>query len=316
MPILERPSAASSAARFLQAATRIGGRRAVQSAAARLPGYRGRPGELVVPTTLGPARVAVYRPIAATRGVGDEDGGPPPVHVNLHGGGYVLGPLGLDDPLCRMISADAGVVVLDVDYVLAPRHPFPRAIDQIMEIIRWVALAGGTQRWDGTRITVGGQGAGGGLAAAVARLALERGGPPITLQVLNRPLLDLTVPAGAKVGVRDRPALRPWMCDLSAGAYTPNPATRADRLVSPAGPADTADLTGIAPAVIVAAGHDILRDEARRYADRLDRVGALVELREIPEADHDYDRVDDERTREAWSLIAGHVRHAGRPAIR
>ena len=316
MPILERPFAASAAARLLQAGSRVGAKRAARAAAARLPEYRGRPRELLVPTLLGPARGDGYRPIAATRGVGDEDGGPPPVHLNLHGGGYVLGLMAGDDPLCRVRSAEAGVVVLNVGYALAPQHPFPRAVDQVFEIVRWVAANGRAQGWDGTRVTVGGQSAGAGLAAAAARLAFERGGPPVMLQVLHYPPLDLTPPCGTKPSPVARPALRPWMCAVFEGAYAPDPAARADRLVSPAGPADTADLTGIAPALVIAAEHDILRDEARRYADRLDRVGALVEYREVPGADHGYDRTDDAQARDTYKIIAGHVRRAGRPAAR
>ena len=105
--------------------------------------------------------------------------------------------------------------------------------------------------------------------------------------------------------------LRPWMGDVFDTCYAPEAAMRTDRLVSPAAAArDTEALSGIAPAVIITAEHDILRDEARRYAQRLEAIGALVEHREIAGVDHGYDMKDDARARETYAMIAGHLRRA------
>ncbi len=98
--------------------------------------------------------------------------------------------LQFDDPLCRCLAAEAGVAVVNVDYVVAPQHRFPAPPHQAFEVVRWVAEHGAEHGWDGDRLTVGGQSAGGGLAAA-ARQALEQGGPAIAVQVLHYPPLDL-----------------------------------------------------------------------------------------------------------------------------
>jgi acetyl esterase len=294
MSLLTRPSIASSVARIIQRGTGIAARRVAERARARLPEYPGRVEELEVPASLGPTRATVYRP---------PSGDSPAVHVNLHGGGYVIGLMAMDDPACRVLAEESGSVVINVDYVLAPRHRFPAPAEHVYEVLEWVGA-----RWD--VLTVGGQSAGGALAAAAARLAFERNGPAIALQVLHYPPLDLTVPARAKKSVIAKPMLRPWMGDVFDTSYAPDPAVRGDRLISPAGPADTADLTGIAPAVVIAAEHDILRAEARRYASRLERVGALVEYREVAGADHGYDLKDDDLARETYRSLAAHIRRA------
>ncbi len=302
MSILSHPTVARSAARLLQLGAAAASGRMARSAAARLTDVPGRTEHLAVPTSFGPASVTLYRP--------DPGDHVPPVHVNLPGGGYVMALTAIDDPLCRSLAAQAGAVVLNVDYVVAPQHPFPAAAHQVHELLSWVEGHGPEHGWDGGRMTVGGQSAGGGLAAAGARLALERRGPAIALQVLHYPPLDLTVPGAAKRSVVSKPVLRPWTAEVFDTAYVPDPVLRADRLASPAAPADDADLTGIAPAVVIAAEYDILRDEARRYADRLEAAGSLIEYLEVRGADHGYDLKDDRLARETYAAIAAHLRRA------
>ena len=86
MSILDHPALASALARSLRTSGRLGARRTARASTTRLPEYRTRPRDLTIPTALGPVRAGLYRPLAATRGVGDQDGGPPPVHLNLQGG--------------------------------------------------------------------------------------------------------------------------------------------------------------------------------------------------------------------------------------
>ena len=303
MTILARPRVAALAARAMQRAVGLGSRRATTAAHARFPELPRRTRRLTIPTTVGPAPAVVYLPAAD---------GPAPVHVNFHGGGYVLPLTEGDDPLCRFLAA-TGVVVVNVDYLLAPQHPFPAPAHQAYDVVSWVAAHADEQGWDGARLSVGGQSAGGALAAAVARLALERGGPPIALQVLHYPPLDLVTSAKDKHAQADKPMLRPWMAEVFDGSYAPDPALRADRLISPAGPGDTADLTGIAPAVVITAELDLLRAEGDRYAERLRHVGALVEHHVVIGADHAYDAEDDGRAREVYALVARHVTEASRP---
>ncbi|TDC72719.1 alpha/beta hydrolase [Micromonospora sp. KC606] len=306
MSVLARPRVAAVAARLLQALapTVVGttGRRRRKV----FPDCPGTTRQLTIPTSIAPAPTVVYRPSVPDRH--------PPVHVNLHGGGYVMRGMQYDDPLCRYLAAEAGVVVVNVDYVVAPQHRFPAAPRQVFEVLRWVAEHGTDQGWDGHRLTVGGQSAGGALAAAAARQAWGQGGPAIALQVLHYPPLDLTTSAADKRSVVERPVLRPWMGEVFDNAYVPDPAVRADPLVSPAGPADTANLTGIAPALVVTTEYDLLRAEGQRYARRLREVGALVAHLDVPQADHAYDLSDVEKARQTYAVIARHVRQATRPA--
>lgn len=304
MSILTHPPIASTVARMLQRATTLNAQRMAARAHARLPEFTCYREDLEFTTTSGPTQAVVYRPPSA------DPRTPPAVHVNLHGGGYVMALTELDDPACRALAVLSGSVVLNLDYPVAPQHPFPAPPHHVYEAVRWIAENGATHGWDGARLTVGGQSAGGGLAAATARLALERGGPRIALQVLHYPPLDLSVPARAKRSVIDKPMLRPWMGDVFDTCYAPKAGLRKDRLVSPAAATDTADLTGIAPAVVVTAEHDILRDEARRYAERLATVGALIAHHEVPGVDHGYDLEDDEQARQTYTRLADHLRRA------
>ncbi|MFC8349964.1 alpha/beta hydrolase [Streptomyces sp. NPDC057280] len=307
MSLLARPAVAAVAARTMQRLTRLADRRpsgpgSAAASHARFPEYPRNVDELTIPAATAPARATVYRPAV--------EGAAPPVHVNFHGGGYVVALTEGDDPLCRFLAAEAAAVVINVDYAVAPQHPFPAPPRQAYEIVRWVAEHGPEHGWDGSRLTVGGQSAGGGLAAAVARQALEQGGPPIALQVLHYPPLDLVTNAREKHSAAARPVLRPWMADVFDTSYVPDPAMRADRLVSPAHPSDTADLKGIAPAVVITAELDLLKVEGVRYADRLRTAGALVEHQDVPGVDHGYDGSDDQRARETYALIARHIRQA------
>lgn len=308
MSFLARPAVAAFAATSMQrlqalANRRATGRGSTASWLARLPEYTCTTRELTVPTSFGPARAVLYLPA-------DSAGAPPPVHVNFHGGGYVMPQIELDDSLCRCIAVEAGVAVLNVDYVVAPQHPFPAPPRQAYEVVKWAAEHGGEHGWDGDRLSVGGQSAGGGLAAAAARQALEEGGPSIALQVLHYPPLDLATGARDKRAAIAKPMLRPWMADIFDSAYIPDPKQRADRLASPAHPSDTADLKGIAPAFVVTAEYDLLKAEGVAYADRLRTAGSLIGHHDVTGADHGYDNQDEDKAREVYPLIAEQVRRA------
>ncbi|MFI6493211.1 alpha/beta hydrolase [Streptomyces sp. NPDC050564] len=307
MSLLARPAVASFAATSMQrlallADRRSGGRGSAAASHSRLPEFPRSVSELKIPTSVADARVVVYLPTT--------EGPPPPVHVNFHGGGYVMSQTEIDDPLCRFLAAEAGVAVINVDYVVAPQHRFPAPPRQAFEVVRWIAGHGGEHGWDGSRLSVGGQSAGGGLAAAVARQALEEGGPSIALQVLHYPPLDLATSDKDKRAAIAKPLLRPWMAEVFDTSYVPDPRRRTDRLVSPAHPSDTADLSGIAPALVITAEFDLLKAEGERYAERLRQAGALVEYHDVPQADHGYDVNDDVKAREVYALIARHVRRA------
>lgn len=304
MSVLSNVHMASAVALGMQRLSAVGLRLAARGKPTPFPECHAEVDEISVPTSIGPARAFVYRPVGPS-----VDGATnPPVHVNFHGGGYVMRDVQLDDPLCRYLAAEAGVVVVNVDYAVAPQHRFPAPPHQAYEVVRWVAEHAEAHGWDGTRLTVGGQSAGGALAAAVARQALEQGGPRIALQVLHYPPLDLVTHARDKVAAGTNPLIKPWMGDVFDNAYIPDPAMRADRLASPAGAADTADLTGIAPAVVLTCELDRLRGDGVAYAQRLHAAGALLTHVDLPGVDHGYDINDLDTARRTYALIAERLR--------
>lgn len=305
MSVFDHPAVADFAARAMQRLVALELTRRTRksngfSPLERFPEIARNSRELTIPTSVSTVRVIVYLP--------PETDIRPAVYVNFHGGGYILPFIELDDPLCRYLAAEANVAVLNVDYAVAPQHRFPAPPRQVFEVVRWVAAHGVEHGWDGGRLIVGGQSSGGGLAAAVARQALEEKGPPIALQVLHYPPLDLATAPRDKHSKATKPMLRPWMGEIFNTAYLPDPCQRADRLASPAGAADTADLSGIAPALIITAELDLLRAEGVRYAERLRNSGALVEHIDIAGLDHAYDMKDTEAARAVYARIAYHVR--------
>lgn len=275
----------------------------------RFPEIPGPTTLIDIPTRHGKVAATVYHPAA--------DVATPAVYVNVHGGGFVVGHREQDDPWCRFLAANANVVVVNVDYLLAPHRRFPTPVEQIYDVLDWASAS--ERDWDGGRLCVGGQSAGGSLAAAAARLAFETGpesGPQIALQVLHYPPLDLVTatkdkhsPLGAKA------IMKPWMGEVFDTAYIPDRAQRTDRLASPAWGANSDGIKGIAPALVVTAEYDRLRDEAWRYAQKLEAVGSLAEYYEVPGVDHGYNIMSDdaEVTRTSYEHIAGHVRRATAP---
>lgn len=172
MSILSKQVVADTVARVIAATINPAPKPAV-----RFPEIAGHTTKVEIPSRHGEVSATVYHPTGAGTG------GALPVYVNVHGGGFVVGHPEQDDPWCRYLAAHAGVIVVNADYVLAPGHRFPAAPQQIYDVVCWAASA--DRDWDGTRLCVGGQSAGGNLSAAAARLALENGGPRIALQVLH-----------------------------------------------------------------------------------------------------------------------------------
>jgi len=212
-----------------------------------------------VPGAAGPLRARRYVP-------SEHDGG---LLVYFHGGGFVRGDLDTHDPLCRRLANAARCQVLAIDYRLAPEHPFPAAAEDAIAVTEW---AGGEH---GGPLAVGGDSSGGNIAAVAAIHARESGGPELAAQLLLYPVTDATMSspsmdelAEGRMLTRDTLA---WMYDQ----YMPDGVDRSDRRVSPL-LAET--LEGLPPAVVVAAGNDPLRDDAIRYATRLEEAGVPVEL--------------------------------------
>lgn len=253
-----------------------------------------------IPTKHGDVAAVVYRPEGSTSET-------LPVYVNFHGGGFVMKRPEQDDPLCRYLAVNADVVVVNVDYDVAPRHRFPEPVEEAYDSVLWAAE---TERpWDGAKLCVGGQSAGGALAAGAARLALEKDGPEIALQVLHYPPLDLATPGNQKTST-GKSIISVPMTQLFDTAYAPSSEAKTHRLASPAWGTNAEGIEGIAPALVISCEYDRLRDEQFRYARRLDAVGALREHRDLAGQDHGYNLMGSDRqlVEGSYRLIAQHVR--------
>ncbi|MFZ2015604.1 MAG: alpha/beta hydrolase [Nocardioides sp.] len=207
-----------------------------------------------------------------------------PLLVYFHGGGWVYGDLDSHDPTCRFLAERSGVRVLSVDYRLAPEDPFPAAYDDAVAAYRWVVEHVADFGGDPTRLAVGGDSAGGNLAALVA-LAAAREGLPLAFQLLVYPGTDASRRYESKrLFGRDLYLTEDFM-DQVMDWYVPDRADRADPRVSPL--LDEIP-PGLAPAYVATAGFDPLRDEGEAYARKLADAGVEVELRRFADQIHGF----------------------------
>ncbi|QCR20302.1 alpha/beta hydrolase [Agrococcus sp. SGAir0287] len=207
---------------------------------------------------------------------GDE---PLPAVLHLHGGGYVLGHAVESLERCSTIAAEVGVRVVSVDYRLAPEHPFPAAIDDCVDALRWIVASSDAEGVDASRIAVVGDSAGGGLAACTAQTATDLG-IQLAIQVLIYPMLDDRT--RRRVDDRGRYAWSAASNRYGWSSYL--------RGVDPATPGAVAarrpDLAGLPPAWIGVGDLDLFHAEDVAYAARLRAAGVEVELVEVPGAHH------------------------------
>ncbi|WP_433232293.1 alpha/beta hydrolase [Actinomadura formosensis] len=232
--------------------------------------------DVAVPGPGGPVPVRLYRPVPPGRG-------PLPAVVYLHGGGWVLGGVDNVDALCRDLAASAGCVVLNVGYRLAPEHPFPAAVDDAWAVVASAAREPERYGIAPGAVAAAGDSAGGNLAAAVALLARDRG-LPLVHQLLVYPVTDtaMDTPSWRRYGSGyglDAGSLARFM-DLYRGGADPSDFRLA--------PLRAPDLAGAAPATVITAEYDILRDEAEAYARRLAAAGVPVELRRYDGVVHSF----------------------------
>jgi acetyl esterase len=200
---------------------------------------------------------------------------PFPLLVYFHGGGWVLGDIPTYDPLCRALANAAGCVVVSVDYRLAPEHPFPAAVEDCHAAVRWAVATAGTLQADPARVAVGGDSAGGNLAAVIALRTRDQGGPPLAAQLLIYPVTDY-LPDLPSYRENDRYLLTREGMAWLWGHYLRR---EADRKNPDAVPLQGADLSGLPPALVVTAEFDPLRDEGEKYAARLQEAGVPVVLK-------------------------------------
>jgi acetyl esterase len=226
-------------------------------------------GDVKETTIPGPAtdlRLRVYRPAGT---------GPWPVLVYFFGGGWSLGTLDTCDGICRMLTNAARCVTVSVDYRLAPEHKFPAAVEDCYAGAAWVGSNAEELGGDPARLAVGGDSSGGNLAAAVALMARERGGPAIRHQLLVYPNTDYQADTPSMRDISDEyffnPASVLWYWRL----YLATPEDGASPFASPLR-AD--DLSCLPAATVITAEYDPLRDEGELYAKKLEEAGVPVEV--------------------------------------
>lgn len=235
--------------------------------------------ELTIPGPAGELTARHYRPPGA---------GPAPLLVFYHGGGWVLGDLDCYDAVCRLVCRDAGIHVLSVDYRRAPEHPAPAAADDAYAAFRWAQVNAGELGADPERVAVGGDSAGGNLTAVVAQAARDRAddGPAPVLQWLLYPITDLHAQTRSRSLFAAGFVLTKFDMDYFEQQYLAgSELAPTDPKVSPL---LAADLSGLAPALIVTAGFDPLRDEGEAYADALTAAGTTVDLRRMGSLTHGF----------------------------
>jgi acetyl esterase/lipase len=225
-----------------------------------------------------PVPVRVHRPVGHQ--------GFLPCILSLHGGGLVVGTHLADDALFDRWCPDLGVVGVSVDYRLAPEDPYPAALDDAYAALAWIHAHAAVLGVDPARIGLRGVSAGAGIAAAVALLARDRGGPPVAFQLLDAPMLDdrqITASSrldGLPVWPREANAFG-WRCYLGDRYGS-------DDVPHTAAPARATDLSGLPPAFVSVGAVDGFRDEAVDYATRLNQAGVPCELHVYAGTPHGY----------------------------
>jgi acetyl esterase len=237
--------------------------------------------EVTIAGAAGPIAGRLYVPEPDGGQAGTTDG----LLVYYHGGGFVVCDLETHDNACRFLARHAGVRVLAVDYRLAPEHRFPAAIDDALAAFRFAAEHAAELGADPERIAVGGDSAGGNLAAGVARLAAAASGPAPVFQLLFYPWLDLAAKRDSYRLFGEGFYLTEADLDWYKHHYV---AEERDALDPRCSPLMADDLGGTAPAYIVTAGFDPLRDEGEEYAERLRAAGVRVALRRQPGMIHGF----------------------------
>jgi acetyl esterase len=227
--------------------------------------------DIRIPGPAGEIPARVYAPRA---------GGPPlPSVTYFHGGGWVQGDLETHHGLCARLAGHAGVLVVAVDYRLAPEHKFPAAVEDCLAAYQWMRARGLDIGADAGRVAVAGDSAGGNLSAVVSQRAAGAAVPLPTCQVLIYPAVDFSLDTESHRDLEDGHIIPRERIQWYAQQYLRSEADKADLRASPL---RAPSLAGQPPTMIVTAGFDPLRDEGRDYADRLRAAGVDVVYREYP----------------------------------
>jgi acetyl esterase len=270
-------------------------------AAARPPIPMRRVDEMDVPGPGGPLPARLYVPH------NPDAVAPAPLLVYYHGGGWVIGDLDTHDDACRFLASRAAVRVLSVEYRLSPEHPFPAPVEDAFAAFAWAAANVAELGADPGRIAVGGDSAGGNLAAVVSMIARDGGGPSPAMQLLIYPVTDARGEERSRRLFAEGYLLTEGDREFFEGHYLPAGCDLDDPRVSIL---RAPDLSGLPPAYLVTAGFDPLRDEGEAYALRMRQAGVAVALRRHPGLIHSFaNQTSISRTARAAMLeVAGALR--------
>ncbi|MEV8322836.1 alpha/beta hydrolase [Kitasatospora sp. NPDC056731] len=230
-----------------------------------------------IPQEYGELAATLYTPGGLAAGSG--------LLVYLHGGGWVVGSRASHDHVVRFLAQRAQVRVLSVEYRRAPEHAFPAAADDALAAFDFAYAKAADLGADPERIAIGGDSAGGNLAAVTAQAAVRRGGPAPVFQLLLYPAVDASVRRPSRDLFADGFFLTSADMDWFLDRYAPAPADRTDPRLSPL---LAADLSGLPPTYVGTAGFDPLRDEGEAYAEALKAAGVTVRLSRQPDLIHGY----------------------------
>jgi acetyl esterase len=234
---------------------------------------------LSIPAPHGAIPARIYRPKTLRK-----NNGLAPCLVFFHGGGWVIGNLETHDVVCRKLAHEGELIVVSVDYRLAPEHPFPAAVDDAIASSKWISANAAQLGIDASRLTVGGDSAGGNLAAVVSLAARDGDGPKIAGQVLIYPATDFS----RKHPSHREPETSILLTHSVIGWFMNHYMGNADINDWRASPARAKTLAGLPPAYLLTAGADPLRDEGDEYAKRLKEAGVAVTYHHFPGQFHGF----------------------------
>jgi acetyl esterase len=232
-----------------------------------------------IPASHGAIPARIYTPKILRR-----KDGLAPCLVFFHGGGWVIGNLDTHDVVCRKLAHEGELIVISVDYRLAPEHRFPAAVDDAIAAVQWIAANAGQLGIDSSRLMVGGDSAGGNLAAVVSLAARDNAGPAIAGQVLVYPATEFS----RKHPSHREPETSILLTHSVIGWFTNHYMGDADISDWHASPARAKTLAGLPPAYVLTAGADPLRDEGDEYAARLKDAGVPVAYKHFPGQFHGF----------------------------
>jgi len=238
----------------------------------------GKVTNIAIPAPHGEIAARSYAPVAAnSAGL--------PTLVFFHGGGWVIGNIDTHDGLCRMIANGSGCRVISVEYRLSPEAKYPDAVDDAVAALEWIEKNASQLGVDANLLAVGGDSAGGDLAAVVAQIAKAKGGPKLSYQLLLFPVTQIGEETRSLREYAEGYFLERKTLDWFYAHYLPTDADKKDPRISPLA---AEDVSGLPPAYIMLAGFDPLHDEGLAYAEKLRAAGVSVTVADYPDMVHDF----------------------------